>query len=221
MMPPHDVYIESHLGGGSVLRNKRPAARSIGIDVDGAVISSARDWTIPNLELHHGDAAAFLTIYPFTGRELVYVDPPYLAATKGGRRYYRHEYSDEQHVQLLQILGDLSCRILLSGYRSPMYDKILSTWSHQDIENITHAGRKTERIWANFDFSSELHDYSPVGVDFRERERLRRKAARWTQRLAKMPELERKAVMAAILQSPDIDTHFIERLAQQRREICA
>ena len=25
LMPPHDVYIETHLGGGAVIRNKKPA----------------------------------------------------------------------------------------------------------------------------------------------------------------------------------------------------
>ncbi|ODS31873.1 MAG: D12 class N6 adenine-specific DNA methyltransferase, partial [Candidatus Scalindua rubra] len=24
-MPPHEVYIETHLGGGAVMRNKRPS----------------------------------------------------------------------------------------------------------------------------------------------------------------------------------------------------
>ena len=33
-IPPHDTYIETHLGGGNILERKRPAARSVGIDVD-------------------------------------------------------------------------------------------------------------------------------------------------------------------------------------------
>ena len=31
-MPPHEVYIETHLGGGAVMRNKRPAGSNIGIE---------------------------------------------------------------------------------------------------------------------------------------------------------------------------------------------
>ena len=37
-IPPHDTYIETHLGGGNILERKRPAARSVGIDVDPEVI---------------------------------------------------------------------------------------------------------------------------------------------------------------------------------------
>jgi hypothetical protein len=221
MMPPHDVYIESHLGGGSVLRNKRPALRSIGVDIDGEVIVAARGWTVPNLELHEGDAAAFLSTYRFTGRELVYADPPYLAETKGGRRYYRHEYSDQDHVALLAVLARLDCRVMISGYPSQMYEQALGGWTCRDVVNVTHAGKRTERVWANFAFTSDLHDYDPIGSDFRERERVRRKAARWSQRLALMPELERKAIVAALLQAPGVEPQFIERLARQRRDTCA
>ena len=31
MMPPHDTYIESHLGGGAIMKRKPPAQRNIGI----------------------------------------------------------------------------------------------------------------------------------------------------------------------------------------------
>lgn len=33
-MPPHDTYIETHLGSGAVMRAKPPAARSIGVEID-------------------------------------------------------------------------------------------------------------------------------------------------------------------------------------------
>ena len=34
LMPPHDTYIETHLGGGAVMRNKPPARNNIAIDID-------------------------------------------------------------------------------------------------------------------------------------------------------------------------------------------
>lgn len=34
MMPPHDTYIETHLGGGAIMRRKPPALRNIAIDLD-------------------------------------------------------------------------------------------------------------------------------------------------------------------------------------------
>ena len=41
-MPPHQIYIETHLGSGVVLANKKPAPiLNIGLDLDPEVIASA------------------------------------------------------------------------------------------------------------------------------------------------------------------------------------
>ena len=40
MIPPHDTYIETHLGSGAIMRYKKPAFRNFGIDIDPAVIES-------------------------------------------------------------------------------------------------------------------------------------------------------------------------------------
>ncbi len=34
LMPPHDVFPESHLGGGAIMKRKPPALRNIGIDLN-------------------------------------------------------------------------------------------------------------------------------------------------------------------------------------------
>ena len=39
MMPPHSTYIETHLGGGAIMKRKPPALRNIGIDVDARAVS--------------------------------------------------------------------------------------------------------------------------------------------------------------------------------------
>ncbi|WP_241754008.1 hypothetical protein [Xanthomonas translucens] len=66
-IPPHDIYIESHLGGGNILERKRPAVRSIGIDIDREVIQAWQQLGLDGLELHCGDAVAWLEGHAFTG----------------------------------------------------------------------------------------------------------------------------------------------------------
>lgn len=216
LMPPHDTYIETHLGGGAVLRYKRPARASIGVDIDPRVIITASTWKVPGLSLHNADAVAFLAGYPFNGRELVYADPPYIAATKKNRRYYRHEYTDEDHWQLLDCLLKLNCRVMISGYPTGLYEQTLRGWQVKELVNVSHAGQRIERIWANFEFSPDLHDYDRIGGTFRERERIRRKTSRWVHKLAQLPDLERRAVLAALIQSSDIEPSFAERLLAGR-----
>lgn len=205
-IPPHDVYIESHLGGGNILERKKSAGRSIGIDVDPLVVKSwsARQW--PGLELHCADAFTFLARYKFTGREFVYVDPPYVMDARRGGKLYRHEYDDDDHARLLGLLVKLPCAVMVSGYGSALYDRRLGDWRTEEFSTMTRGGVAIERIWMNYDSPAELHDHSYLGRNFRERERIKRKKARWRARLEKLDPLERAAILECLrdLESSDM-----------------
>jgi DNA adenine methylase len=216
LMPPHDTYIETHLGGGAVMRRKKPARVNIGVDISPEVKRAAADWKVPHLTLLNCDAVRFLKEFSFTGSELIYADPPYLAATKKKRRYYKYEYSDEDHQQLLDTLLRVRCNVMISGYSSELYETRLVGWHRRELRNVTHAGCRTEIVWANFEFTATLHDYRCIGDDFRERERIRRKASRWISNLQRMPELERRAIVAAIRELHDHADRSLSELAGGR-----
>lgn len=88
---------------------------------------------------------------------LHYVDPPYLHATRSrsNRRtdnggVYRHELSDEQHLELLDVLQSLKGMVILSGYPSAVYDEVLADWTR--IERAAFkdgAAPSTEVLWLN------------------------------------------------------------------------
>ena len=40
MMPPHAVYVETHLGGGAIMKRKPAALRNIGIDLDARALEA-------------------------------------------------------------------------------------------------------------------------------------------------------------------------------------
>lgn len=198
LMPPHRVYIELFLGGGAVLRNKRPAEINVGVDLDEDVIQVWRDQQALNVKLHLGDAIEFLGAYPFAGDELVYADPPYLPRTRRRARVYRHDMDDRAHISLLTALKALPCAVMLSGYPSDLYDDMLRGWSRTEFAGTSHVGRRPEAVWHNFPPPAILHDYNFVGDTFRDRERLRRRAQRWRRRLEGMPESERLALLSAL-----------------------
>jgi DNA adenine methylase len=84
---------------------------------------------------------------------LHFVDPPYLHATRSGRANYRHEMTDDDHLQLLAVLRELSGLVVLSGYPSDLYDKALAGWERFDTSAQISAGRgcalRTEVVWIN------------------------------------------------------------------------
>jgi DNA adenine methylase len=200
LMPPHRVYIETHLGGGSVLRNKRPAERSIGIERDSAVVARWRTIPLVGVEIYEADAAAFLSNFPFTGDELVYSDPPYVQSTRRRARSYRLDYNDDAHIALLAELTRLPCPVIISGYPSQLYDDLLEGWRTVTMSVASHVGRRTEVVWLNFDLPERLHDHRYLGDDFRERERIRRKVNRWLGRLDRMAAVERNALITALIE---------------------
>jgi hypothetical protein len=213
MMPPHRTYIETHLGSGAVLRKKRPAQRSVGIDIDALVVKRWCDTPFPGLELIHGCAVDFLRRFVFAGDELVYCDPPYWPDARRRTRCYRHDYTRDQHRQLIDVIRALPCRVMLSGYRNGLYDELLAAWRRHDLINQTQTGPVQESVWTNFEPSHHLHDYSYVGDDFRERERIRRVRRTQMERLRRAPPVERAAMLSDIADAfPDDLIAIAERI---------
>jgi hypothetical protein len=199
-IPPHETYIEPFLGSGAIMRKKRPARLTIGVDLDKPVIEQFDCDHIPHLRLIHGDGLEFLKSYSWQGSEAVYCDPPYLIETRSSQRaIYRFEFSHSQHVELLEMILKLPCYVLISGYYSELYAKALRAWRHITFKTPTRGGRMaTEYVWMNYPESLELHDYQYLGDNFRERERIKRKRERWKAKLLKMPTLEQRAILASL-----------------------
>jgi DNA adenine methylase len=87
-----------------------------------------------------------------------YCDPPYLKQTRVTPTVYSCEMSDEEHQQLLDTLGGIEGKFLLSGYPHPLYDAAAEkyNWFRTDIEIDNKASsqktkpKKTECLWSNY-----------------------------------------------------------------------
>ncbi len=196
LQPPHDLYVETHLGGGALMKRKAPALCSIGIDRDQRALDGfGCDYPV---KLIHGCAHAFLASFAFRGTELVYSDPPYLQATRRSKRRYRHDYTEADHVELLELLKGLSCQVMVSGHPSALYDDLLRDWRRIAVQVTTQAQVRTEVVWLNFE-PGRMHSASHAGRNRTDRQRIKRKAARWAAGYRKMPPGERQAMLAAIM----------------------
>jgi len=196
LMPPHDTYIETHLGGGAIMRRKPPALHNIAIDLDQKTLA-AFDCDYP-VEKVHGCAHRFLSTYDYRGRELVYCDPPYLHHTRTSGRRYRFDYEEQDHVELLELLERLPCSVILSGYPSSLYDELLPDWRTLELQVMNQDGVRTEKLWFNFT-PDRVHWPRYAGKNFADRQRIKRKAENWAKRYQALPPAERLAVLSSMM----------------------
>lgn len=204
LFPAHSLYVEPFLGNGAVLRRKTPALHSIGIDKDYDVVKAWRALNWPGLEVLDCCGIKWLSRAAswLPADALVYCDPPYVLSTRGHRRYYRCELTDAQHVELIDALDALPCAVFLSGYASELYARRLRTWSHEEFNAQTRGGTRREHLWFRRSSIATVGEEARwAGRDFRERERIKRKATRWASRYLTMPPAERAAVLGEVLRA--------------------
>lgn len=150
-----------------------------------------------------GDGLDLLEHHQFDGCELVYCDPPYMRSTrKSTKDLYRFEWTDHHHSRLLKWAAETKAKVIISGYASVMYREALELipkpWNCEGFEVMTRRGRATEILWWNFERPAVLHDDRFLGDGFRDRERIRRRQARWIARLQRMDPAERYALLGAV-----------------------
>jgi DNA adenine methylase len=81
-----------------------------------------------------------------------YVDPPYVASTRGRWKdaAYAHEMDDDDHAQLLSHLQELTAAVVLSGYNCDLYrERLGDWWSVERPARINGPGEAIETLWLN------------------------------------------------------------------------
>lgn len=82
---------------------------------------------------------------------LLYVDPPYVHASRRGFRY-SHEMTDDDHRTLIAALRECEATVMLSGYASDLYDELLPDWYQVRIGARSDNAIKrevVEIVWSN------------------------------------------------------------------------
>jgi len=79
---------------------------------------------------------------------LFFVDPPYMPSTRS-KSGYRHEMTEDEHFMLLETLRAAQGFVVLAGYPSSLYDRMLHDW-HRVVcpHRAAFSNRlRTEVLW--------------------------------------------------------------------------
>ncbi len=87
-----------------------------------------------------------------------YIDPPYVQRTRVAGNAYACEMSEQDHEELLETLGAIEGKFMLSGYTDPIYESAAKSfgWRRVDIKIDNKASSqktkpvKIESLWMNY-----------------------------------------------------------------------
>lgn len=102
------------------------------------------------VQIEHMDALRLIERYN-TADALIYLDPPYVRSSRKSGALYKHEMDDAQQIQMLESIVRSKAKIILSGYRSSLYDRYLKGWIVDSAMcQTTSTAMAEEVIWMNF-----------------------------------------------------------------------
>lgn len=104
---------------------------------------------LKNAQIEHKDALELIS--DLRGENtFIYIDPPYLQDTR--KKYlYNHEMTDEQHTELLQIVKESSCKIMISAYENELYNEQLKGWRKEHKSTTAECSRRRiETLYMNY-----------------------------------------------------------------------
>lgn len=104
------------------------------------------------VQIEHIDALECVSKYDTSGT-LFYCDPPYPHESRGDRKAYGFEMTDEQHIVLAKTLRQVVGKVAISGYRCDLMDTLYHGWTmHEAPEKLCHSIKKVRReiLWTNY-----------------------------------------------------------------------
>lgn len=86
---------------------------------------------------------------------LHYCDPPYIHETRGDKKAYAFEMTNEQHIELADTLNSVKGKVALSNYDCSLMDKLYpeNRWKKLHFTKTNHSTKdvRTETLWINYD----------------------------------------------------------------------
>lgn len=227
-IPPHKVFVSPFAGKCGIFRNVRRANTSVLNDIDPDITNFWRHYlkeyedviicenfiqmqlfgpdTKKSVILRNNDALSIINRFANSPDTFIYCDPPYPMVTrKSKRQLYAFEFADrEEHEALLKHLQRCNCNVMISTYENDLYNHSLllgqsPKWYKHSFAAITRNGMATECIYMNYPPPVVLHDFRYLGNDFRERERIKKKVNRHRERLRRLPDAERTAILSSLI----------------------
>lgn len=205
-IPAHEYYQELCAGSAKLFRKKRPASNNWLNDINPKTVKQLIESLGPELNckadtITNYNFLSILGTFNYEVPTFIYIDPPYPESArrdfKGTK--YEFDFTHEQQVEFLTFIQDFqSAFVMISTRPNELYSSYLSNWRFKDFQTSDHGGKCIERIYMNYPEPTLLHEYTYLGENFTDRQRIGRKVKRQVDKLVNLPLHERNALLANI-----------------------
>lgn len=81
----------------------------------------------------------------------IYLDPPYLLSTRTAKQY-KHEMTDQNHIELLELILKFPGKVIISGYENDLYNNMLKDWYKENTTGYAeyNGADRNEVLWMNY-----------------------------------------------------------------------
>lgn len=140
------------MGGGitgRTFRRDKTNARSESLPTIWRLIGSLYQVAsrLQNAQIECADAFEQIERYD-SPTTLFYIDPPYVASTRGAPDRYIHEMTDSDHERLATALHGCKGMVMISGYPSDLYNRLYADWAYADkAARDLLRNEQIERLW--------------------------------------------------------------------------
>lgn len=95
-----------------------------------------------------------------------YCDPPYPTMVRSGSKDYKHEFTNNDHLDLAEILNNIKGKAMISCYDNSLYNDLYKDWNKKYLRKKATAMRSKivqEVIWFNYDVEVDTNLYNNDG----------------------------------------------------------
>jgi len=105
------------------------------------------------VQIEHDHALNVIKRYD-SSNTLFYCDPPYPHNSRGDAKAYQYEMTDEEHIELHNLLSQIKGKVAISSYHCELMDELYQDWYvHEEGAKKAHS-IKTDRVevlWTNYE----------------------------------------------------------------------
>jgi DNA adenine methylase len=129
------------------------------------------DWhsRVRMAQIENDDAVKVIARYDSTGT-FFYVDPPYVPSVRKYNHLYRHEFTEDDHMKLVDLLLQVEGKVMLSGYPNPIYERLEKAgWVRASRQVACHAAVRSRgsRIQGNGAAMREVPRVEAIWMNYR------------------------------------------------------